>query len=85
MILTARNLLTSLCHQCVYHFTKCPYSLEGQVYPKMLIFISVGLIRISIGLSKTHQYKSAPEMFIFGFKSHHTGPKTLIYPRKTIN
>lgn len=60
-------------------------SLQGQVYPKMLMFISVGLIRISIGLSKTHQYKSAPEMFIFGFKNHHTGLKPLIYPRKTIN
>ena len=53
-------------------------SLEGLVYPKMLMFISVELIRISIGLSKTHQYKSAPEMFISSFKSLPAGPKTLI-------
>ena len=34
----------------------------------MLIFISVDF--------------SAPEMFIAGFKSHHTGPKNLIFSRK---
>lgn len=57
-------------------------SLHGQVYPKMLIFISVVLIRISIGLSKTHQYKSAPEMFISGFKSHHTDSTPLTHSLK---
>ena len=28
---------------------------------------------------------SAPKMFISSFKSHHTGPKSLTHPRKTIN
>ena len=71
---SANFLVPSMC----LSLHKLSLSLHGQVYPKMLMFISVGLIRISIGLSKLHQYKSATEMFIFC-------PKPLIYPRKTIN
>lgn len=48
----------------------------------MLIFISVGLISITIGLSKTHQHKPAPEMFISDFKNYHTGLKIIIHPLK---
>lgn len=33
-------------------------SLEGQVHPKMLMFISVELISIAIGLSKSYKFKS---------------------------
>ena len=35
----------------------------------MLMFISVGLMNISIGLSETHQYESVLKMFILSFKS----------------
>ena len=79
------NSMSSMCLSSDDFTFEMFLSLQGQVYPKMLMFISVGLIRISIGLSKTHQYKSAPEMFISDFKSHHTGHKSLTHPRKTIN
>ena len=63
------NSMSSMCLSSDDFTFEMFLSLQGQVYPKMLMFISVGLIRISIGLSKTHQYKSAPEMFIFRLQS----------------
>ena len=62
MMLTAQN--RQMCLSSNALIIEVFLSLEEQVYPKMLIFISVGF--------------SAPEMFIFSYK-------TLIYPRKTIN
>jgi len=63
-----------------YHLRLILSPLHHAHSPESAIVIFNAFITLKTGLSKTHQYKSIPEMFIFNFP--HSSPKN--HPLKFI-